>query len=59
MLDAFDRFAEKRLDQQSLGFRRRNAARHQIEFQFVIERAGGRAVAALHVVGERFRAPAC
>ena len=30
----------------------RNAARHQIEFQLVVERAGGGAVAALHVVGK-------
>ncbi len=55
MLDAFDRLAEERLDQQRLGFRRRNAARHQVEFQLVVERAGGRAVAALHVVGENFQ----
>ena len=52
MLDAFDRLAEESLDQQRLGFGCRNAARHQIEFQLVVERAGGRAVAALHVVGE-------
>ncbi len=52
MLDAFDRLAEKGLDQQRFGLRGRNAARHQIEFQFVVERAGGGAVAALHVVGE-------
>ena len=30
----------------------RNAARHQIEQQVLVERARGRAVAALHVVGE-------
>ncbi len=55
MLDALDRFAQKRLDQQRLGFRRRNAARHQIEFQLLVERAGGGAVTALHVVGENFK----
>ena len=40
------------LDQQRLGLRLRNAARHQIELELVVERAGGRAVAALHVVGK-------
>ena len=55
MLDAFDRLAEERLDQQRLGFRRRNAARHQIELQLLVERAGGGAMAALHVVGKNLK----
>ena len=54
MLDALDRLAEESLDQQRFGFGRRNAARHQIKFQLVVERAGGRAMAALHVVGKDF-----
>ena len=52
MLDAVDRLADEGLDQQRLGLLGRNAARHQIELQVLVERAGGRAVAALHVVGE-------
>ena len=52
MLDALDRLADEGLDQQRLGFLGRNAARLQIEQQVLVERAGGRAVAALHVVGE-------
>ena len=32
-----------------------NAARHQIKFQILVERARGRAVAALHVVGKNFQ----
>ncbi len=55
VLDAFDRLAEKSLDQQRFGFRRRNAARHQIEFELVVERAGGGAVAALDIVGENLQ----
>ena len=45
MLDALDRLADKRLHQQRLGFLLRNAARHQIEPQILVEGAGGRAVA--------------
>ena len=55
MLDAFDRLADERLDQQGLGLRLRNAASHEIELQILIERAGRRAVAALHVVSEDFQ----
>src|SRR4029434_11037725 len=54
MFDALDRFAEEGLNQQALGFRRRDAARHQVEFELLVERASGGAVAALHVVGEDF-----
>src|SRR5580658_4941078 len=52
MFDAFDRLAEKRPDQQGFSLGLRNAARHQVEFQVVVERAGRGAVAALHVVGK-------
>ena len=54
MLDAFDRLADERLDQQRLGFGVRNAARLEIEQQVLVEIARGRAVAALHVVGVDF-----
>ena len=54
MLDALDRLADEGLDQQRLGLLGRNAARHEIEQQVLVERARGRAVAALHVVGEDF-----
>ena len=52
MLDAFDRLADEGLDHQRLGLLGRDAARPQIEQQILVERAGGRAVAALHVVGK-------
>ena len=55
MLDALDRLADEGLDQQRLGLRAGNAARAQIEQQVLVELAGGRAVAALHVVGEDFQ----
>src|SRR5437588_4214096 len=52
MFDALDRLAEEGLDQQGLGFRRRDAARHQVELELLVKRACGGAVAALHVVGK-------
>src|SRR5581483_9567900 len=52
VLDTLDRLAEERLDQQRLGFRGRNAARHQVELELLVEGAGGSAVAALDVVGK-------
>ena len=55
MRDLLDRLADEGLDQQRFGFLLRNAARHQIELQAWIERAGGGAVAADHVVGEDFQ----
>ena len=54
VLDALDRLADEGLDQQRLGLLRRDAARHQVEQQILVELARGRAVAALHVVGENF-----
>ena len=54
VLDAFDRLADKGLDHQRLGLLGGNAARLEVEQQVLVERAGGRAVAALHVVGEDF-----
>ena len=55
VLDALDRLADEGLHQQRLGLGLGNAARHQIELQVLVERAGGRAVAALHVVGENLQ----
>ena len=52
MLDRLDHFGGERLDQQRLRLLFRNAAGHQIEFELVVERAGGGAVAALDVVGK-------
>src|ERR1700689_2043915 len=52
MLYALDRLAQKRLDQQSLGFRSRNTAGHQIKLEVVVERARRGAMSALHVVGK-------
>ena len=52
VLDALDRLADEGLDQQRLGFLGRNAARLEVEQQILVEIARGRAVAALHVVGE-------
>src|ERR1043166_1856815 len=57
MLDALDRLADEGLDQQRPGPLARNAARAQIEQEVVVERAGGRAVAALHRVREAFELP--
>ena len=45
----------KACTKQRLGLLGRNAARHQIEFKPLVERAGGRTVAADHVVGEDFQ----
>ena len=55
MGDLLDRFADEGLDQQSFGFLFVDAARHQIKFEARIERAGGGAVAADHIVGEYFQ----
>ena len=54
MLDAFHRLADESLDQQRLGLLLRDAAGLEIEQQILVERARGRAVAALHVVGVDF-----
>ncbi len=55
IVDGFNRFTDESLDHQRLGFLLRNAARLQIEQQIVIERTGGGAMAADHVVGEDFQ----
>ena len=55
MLDAFHRLADEGLDQQRLRFLGRDAARLQVEQQILVEIARGRAVAALHVVGENLQ----
>ena len=52
MLDALERFADKRLDQQGAGLVLRDAARLEIEQKLLVDLARGRAVAAHHVVGE-------
>src|ERR1700690_2722740 len=54
MGDHFDRFADEGLNEQRLRFFARNAAREAIKEESLVEGAGGRAVAALHVVGEDF-----
>ena len=54
MRDLLDRLADEGLRSAAPRLPSRNAARHQIEQQIVIERAGGRAMAADHVVGEDF-----
>src|ERR1700680_4622179 len=54
MRHLLDCFADESLDQQCFGFLLVDAARHQIELEPVIERAGGGAMAADHVVGEDF-----
>src|ERR1700693_825992 len=53
--DLFDRFADKRLDQQRLGLLLGEAARPQIKQQAFAARAGGRAMAACYIVGEDFQ----
>ena len=53
--DGFDRLADEGLDQQRLGFLLGKAAGAQIEQQALVERAGGRAMAAGDVVGEDFQ----
>src|SRR3954466_8359511 len=55
MLDALDRFADEGLDQERLGFLCRNAARLEIKQKVIVERAGGRAMAALDIVGVDFQ----
>ena len=55
MLDALDRLTDEGLDQQRLGFLRRNAARLEIEQKVIVERAGGRAMATLHIVSVDFQ----
>ncbi len=55
MRDLLDRLADEGLDQQGLGLFVVDAARHQIKLQARIERAGGGAMAADHVVGEDFQ----
>src|SRR6201999_2994439 len=50
--DLLDRLAYKGLDQQRLGFLLGQTTRTKIEQQAVVERAGGRAMSAGHVVGE-------
>ena len=52
VLDALERLADKGLDQQRAGLRLRDAARLEIEQKILVDLAGGRAVAADHVVGE-------
>ena len=54
MLNAFDCLSNKSLHQQRFGLLFRNTARHEVKFQVLIERAGGRTVAALHIVGKYF-----
>ena len=53
--DGLDGLADEGLDQQRLGFLLGKAARPQIEQQALVERAGGRAMAAGDVVGEDFQ----
>ena len=53
--DLLDRLADEGLDQQRLGFLFGKPARAQVEQQAVVERAGGGAVSARHVVGEDFQ----
>src|SRR6266849_10523615 len=50
MRHRFDRLADERLNQKRLGVLFRNAARHQVELEILIERAGCGPVAALHIV---------
>jgi len=55
LLRALDGVADERRHQQGFRFDLGNAARHQIEFEIVVERARRRAVAALHIVGENLQ----
>ncbi len=52
VLDLLERLADEGLDQQRAGLRLGDAARLEIEQQILVDLAGGRAVAADHVVGE-------
>ena len=54
MLDPLHRLADEGLDQKRLRLLRRDAARLEVEQQILVERARGRAVTALHVVGKNF-----
>src|SRR5437660_7994107 len=54
VLDPLHRLADEGLDEQRLRLLGRNAARLEVEQQLLVESARGRAVTALHVVGEDF-----
>ncbi len=52
--DRIEHFLDEAAHQHALGLGLRNAAAHQVEHRLFVERAGGRAVPAYHVVGEDF-----